>query len=148
MIKQRNDFDCGVAAFANLLTIGYEDAKKALHGRNPAVNLHEGQAIGIHLGEFSRALFEMHKLHVVVPFVRSRANGIKHWHDRTSVYTLRELDQQLKGRRAILAVDSLNSRDALHWITWRNGEVLDPSTKKTYETGDLLPVHSAIIMGF
>jgi hypothetical protein len=37
------------------------------------------------------------------------------------------------GRRAILAVPSLNLEDSFHSVYWTGRKLLDPSTRKTYE---------------
>lgn len=152
LIKQRGTHDCGIAAAAMALRIPYEDALARL--RDPHVEHveFEGQTrVGITPEEFCWLAFKLHIFCCVVTIneVQPKDHWAYVWRDVFKRATLEDLNDLLwndTGVIGILGVDSLNSPGDSHWIVVENGVVFDPSTRKVYEPGQILPIHVAILV--
>lgn len=152
LIKQRGAHDCGVAAAAMAFGMTYEDALKALRDPNLEVEEFEGQThCGITPEEFSFLAFKRGAQCCVVTIneVQPKDHWAYVWRDTFVRAKIEDLNEYLWRNGeviGILGVDSLNSPGNSHWIVVQDGMVFDPSTRKTYEPGMILPVQVAILV--
>lgn len=151
IVKQRGDYDCGVACIAAVLGCEYNDAL-ALVGRDPndTVAESEGQThAGLIPEEIVYALWQRGRRVLVCPVYECAPAGtlMNVWRDVFRTPSLQDIGARIfeDGATAILGVESKNGPYA-HWVVVSGGEVLDPSNKLTYENGETLPVQTALII--
>jgi hypothetical protein len=150
VIKQRNYWDCGIAAFANALTITYEEALDAI-GRDPEKELPVFQGsthAGILASEMAFACFKMSKPCYVETFYFYDASEswCKHWDDDFIRIKPSQIEPWLRHNRCIAAVPSLNSNGSEHWLAVVNGKVFDSSTRRVYTSLRGVKILEALII--
>ena len=156
LIRQRGDFDCGVACLAMLLDTDL-DAVERILGRKVGELVdpdppegHDG-VIGVCGWEIACVLADegISYLHCVVPDAVGET-----WYSRVGAQLplLRPLeriwDHMNHGGLTILGVPSLNIEGGLHWIVGEGTYMFDPTNReKSYEgVVDGLEVSEAILV--
>lgn len=153
LIKQRGSHDCGVAAAAMAFGISYEEALAELRDCEIEHEEFEGQRhVGLVPEEFSWLAFKRGILTCVVTIneIQPKDHWAYVWRDvfkRCTFDDIGSLLWQQTGVTGILGVDSLNQEGAAHWLVVENGVIYDPSPRKQYEPGMVLPIHVAILVG-
>lgn len=129
LIRQRTTYDCAVCTIAMATGFSYEVVHYAgvlSGGFDPDKGCRSEQAVLEKLG-VSPDTFKCY---------------YREWCISPEFY--REMTW---GRRAIMAVPSLNKEGGFHSVYWTGRELLDPCTQKTYtEWGQLLPAELVLFV--
>ena len=159
-VRQTNEFNCGEACLATVLSTSIEDVQE-LVGRDvskpiPGMGDHPDLDISHphrdHAGLLPLEMVAaLGRVGVMASLWASRAawDGTwigDHW-ESLRLADVEWLNDRLDREGcAILAVDSLNHAESQHWVVWYEGMVLDPSTKKRYPEDSNLSVYDAVII--
>lgn len=156
IVKQTDDYSCGWAALAMALGLASQAEAEKVVGRGALATQRtsQGEVVGLCDFEILRVLAEQGVPAFLYLLGRSRPDVgqevpehlriiVKH----EATWSEIELEYQLSmGRRAILAVQSLNDHGGGHWIYWDGAQVLDPSNRKTYDALNMAAVDYAIVI--
>jgi hypothetical protein len=153
LIKQRGDFDCGVAVMAMLLGIDYDQAVDHL-GRDvaePNAGVQEGKPSGVWPDEIATIAWRRGR--PASAFRTAEYFSIcapAMWNGQRGAFAICSsadlVDYILPGRRACLVVPSLNVDGHAHWIAWDGAAVFDPSPKRTYQDLDGVVIAEAVVL--
>lgn len=125
-VKQRSDMDCFICCLAMALGRTYEQIADQLGPAFMALVNKQGCD-----GKMEHVAFQA--LGFVLDVDYTRRSVMSHW---TTVAFAKNM---LWGRRALVTLRSMNNMDGWHVVYWNGTEMLDPSTKKTYDWKEAEP---------
>lgn len=110
MLKQRNNYDCGICCLAMAFGVSYEQ----MRDRAGVVD--------------SRGLSDETEERIIRSFGYGFRSFYKWWYEKNGGNFWREL----KNKRALISLPSLNLEGEYHLVYWDGKNLLDPSNLKTY----------------
>lgn len=128
LIPQRTTTDCAICCLAMAFEVSYEDilerapgfGDREARGDNPGLHTAEELAVIHSFGWGARTFYKWW----------FEKNGGKFW-------------KELKRRRAILTLPSLNIEGGYHSVFWDGARLLDPSPAKKYSP-ELVPISTHV----
>ncbi|MBX3490881.1 hypothetical protein [Parvibaculum sp.] len=152
LVKQHSPHSCGMAALAMILGLQHsaDVASVIQRSTEDKTDDPEVEYIGVIEQELSLCLFERGISNYLWWNIGScfpedswlRRHG-------AALYWPTEADmlQTIRTEIAVLGVPSINIRGAGHWLVVADGEVFDPSTKKTYrQIDEIETVQQAVLV--